>query len=186
MLQKWLQSIKKKLEGEVVSWSFFLLPFALITILLHHPTINKKSDSATAPSWNGNEDDDLEWLPCTKIELTFQGATPCINLKPQSKDIKALIRCAADLGEIYIFLGPLEDDDIQVDDVPSMHTPFSITGLHCIAFKALVAAAQQLRLDEEKDVVDRLYNRSENFYVKPLCTHVCFIALKVILLTYFI
>ena len=27
MLQKWLQSIKKKLEGEVVSWSFFLLSF---------------------------------------------------------------------------------------------------------------------------------------------------------------
>ena len=141
---------------------------------------------ATAPSENRDEDDDSEWLPHTKIELTFQGATPRVNLKPQSKDIKALIRRAVDLGEIYIFLGPPEDDDIQVDDAPSMHTPFSVTGLHRIAFQALVAAAQQLGLDEEKDVVDRLYNGSENFYVKPLRTHVCFVALKVMLLTYFI
>jgi len=153
---------------------------------LQRPTINKKSDSATAPSENGDEDDDSEWLPRTKIELTFQGATPRVNLKPQSKDIKALIRRAVDLGEIYIFLGPPEDDDIQVDDAPSMHTPFSVTGLHRIAFQALVAAAQQLGLDEEKDVVDRLYNGSENFYVKPLRTHVRFVPSKVILLTYFI
>ena len=138
------------------------------------------------PSENRDEDDDFEWLPQTKIELTYQGATPRVNLKPQSKDIKALIRCAVDLGEIYIFLGPPEDDDIQVDDTPSMHTPFSVSGLHRIAFQALVAAAQQLGLDKEKDVVDRLYNGSENFYVKPLRTHVCFIALKVMLLTYFI
>ena len=138
------------------------------------------------PSENRDEDDDFEWLPHTKIELTYQGATPCVNLKPQSKDIKALIRRAVDLGEIYIFLGPPEDDDIQVDDMPSMHTPFSVSGLHRIAFQALVAAAQQLGLDEEKDVVDRLYNGSENLYVKPLCTHVCFVALKVMLLTYFI
>jgi hypothetical protein len=141
---------------------------------------------ATAPSENRDEDDDFEWLPHTKIELTYQGATPRVNLKPQSKDIKALIRRAVDLGEIYIFLGPPEDDDIQVDDTPSMHTPFSVSGLHRIAFQALVAAAQQLGLDEEKDVVDRLYNGSENLYVKPLRTHVCFIALKVMLLTYFI
>ena len=138
------------------------------------------------PSENCDEDDDFEWLPHTKIELTYQGATPRVNLKPQSKDIKALIRRAVDLGEIYIFLGHLEDDNIQVDDTPSMHTPFSISGLHHIAFQALVAAAQQLGLDEEKDIVDRLYNRSENLYVKPLRTHVCFVALKVMLLTYFI
>jgi len=143
---------------------------------------------ATAPSENRDEDDDFEWLPHTKIELTYQGATPRVNLKPQSKDIKALIRRAVDLGEIYIFLGPPEDNNIQVDDTPSMHTPFSVSGLHRIAFQALVAAAQQpeLGLDEEKDVIDRLYNGSENFYVKPLCTHVCFVALKVMLLTYFI
>ena len=59
-----------------------------------------------------------------------------------------------------------------------MHTPFSIMGLHRIAFHALVSAAQQLGLDEEKDIVDRLYNGSENFYVKPLRTHICFIALR--------
>ena len=139
-----------------------------------------------APSENRDEDDDFKWLPHTKIELTYQGATPRVNLKPQSKDIKALICRAVDLGEIYIFLGPPEDDDIQVDDTPSMHTPFSVSGLHRIAFQALVAAAQQLGLDEEKDVVDRLYNGSENLYVKPLRTHVCFVALKVMLLTYFI
>ena len=141
---------------------------------------------ATAPSENRDEDDDFEWLLHTKIELTYQGAPPHINLKPQSKDIKALIRCAVNLGKIYIFLGPLEDDNIQVDDMPSMHTPFSVSGLHRIAFQALVAAAQQLGLDEEKDVIDRLYNGSENLYVKPLHTHVCFVALKVMLLTYFI
>jgi len=139
-----------------------------------------------ASSENCDEDDDSEWLPHTKIELTFQGATPHINLKPQSKDIKALIRHAVDLGEIYIFLGPPEDNNIEVDDAPSMHTPFSITGLHRIVFQALVAAAQQLELDEEKDIIDRLYNGSENLYVKPLCTHVRFVALKVMLLTYFI
>ena len=113
-------------------------------------TINKKSDSATAPSENGDKDDDSEWLLHTKIELTFQGATPRINLKPQSKDVKALIHRAVDLGEIYIFLGPPEDDDIKVDDAPSMHTPFSITGLHRIAFQALVAAAQQLGLEKKR------------------------------------
>jgi hypothetical protein len=136
-----------------------------------------------APSEDHDEDSDSEWLPRTKIELTFQGATPRVNLKPQSKDIKALIRRAVNLGEIYIFLGPPEDNEIQLDNTPSMHTPFSITGLHNIAFQALVAAAQQLGLTEERDVVDRLYNGSEDLYVKPLRTHVCLIALKVMLLT---
>jgi hypothetical protein len=124
---------------------------------------------------------------CTrKLNSYIKVPPPASISNPQSKDIKAFICCAVNLGGIYIFLGPPEDNNIQVDDMPSMHMPFSISGLYRIAFQALVAAAQQLGLDEEKDIVDRLYNGFENLYVKLLRAHVCFVALKVMLLTYFI
>src|ERR1700678_564967 len=111
--------------------------------------------------------------------------SPRVNLKPQSKDIQALIHRAINLGKIYIFVGTPEDNSIQLNDAPNMNTPFSITGLHHIAFQALIAAAQQLGLDKDRDVVDRLLNGSAAFYVKPLRTHVCSFLPALILPTYY-
>ena len=89
-----------------------------------------------------DSDDEGEWLPCTAIKLS--GTTPHVNIKPQSKYIQALIYRAVDLGDQYIFLGPPENDGITISDVPNMTTPFSMTGLHSIAFLGLLNAAQQL------------------------------------------
>jgi hypothetical protein len=118
-----------------------------------------------------DSDDEGEWLLRTAIKLS--GTTPRVNIKPQSKYIQALIHRAVDLGERYIFLGPPEDDEITISDVPNMTTPFSVTGLHSIAFSGLLSAAQQLGYTDEGDVYDRLKNGSEESYVKPLRYHVC-------------
>jgi hypothetical protein len=117
-----------------------------------------------------DSDDEGEWLLRTAIKLS--GTTPRVNIKPQSKYIQALIHRAVDLGERYIFLGPPEDDEITISDVPNMTTPFSVTGLHSIAFSGLLSAAQQLGYTDEGDVYDRLKNGSEESYVKPLRYHV--------------
>ena len=117
-----------------------------------------------------DSDNEGDWLPRTAIKLS--GTTPCINIKPQYKYIQALIHRAVDLGERYIFLGPPEDDAIAIGDVPNMTTPFSVTGLHSIAFSGLLNAAQQLGYTEEGDIYDRLNNGSEESYVKPLRYHV--------------
>lgn len=118
-----------------------------------------------------HEDGDKErdWLPRTEIILS--GSTR-VNIKPQSKYIQALIHRAVDLGERYIFLGPPGDDEIAISDIPNMTTPFSVTGLHSIAFSALLSAAQQLGYTDEDDIYDRLKNGSEESYVKPLRYHV--------------
>ena len=81
------------------------------------------------------DDDEKNWLPHTEIKLS--GSTVHVNIKPQSKYIQALIHCAVNLGEQYIFLGPPEDDEITIGDVPHMTTPFSMRGLHSIVFSAL-------------------------------------------------
>jgi hypothetical protein len=117
-----------------------------------------------------DSDDEGEWLPRTAIKLS--GTTLHVNIKPQSKYIQALIHRAVDLGERYIFLGPPEDDEITISDVPNMTTPFSVTGLRSIAFSGLLSAAQQLGYTDEGDVYDRLKNGSEESYVKPLRYHV--------------
>jgi hypothetical protein len=90
----------------------------------------------------------------------------------QSKYIQALIHRAVNLGKRYIFLGPPEDDEMMIDDVPNMATPFSVTGLHSIAFLALLSAAEQLGYTDGNDVYDRLKNGSEELYIKPLRNHV--------------
>jgi hypothetical protein len=117
-----------------------------------------------------DSDQERDWLKRTEIILS--GSTPRVNIKPQSKYIQALIYCAVDLGERYIFLGPPEDEEITTDDVGNMTTPFSVTGLHSIAFSALLSAAQQLVYTDENDVYDRLTNGSEELYIKPLRYHV--------------
>ena len=117
------------------------------------------------------DDDEKNWLLCTEIKLL--GSTVRVNIKPQSKYIQALIHHAVDLGERYIFLGPLEDDEIAISDVPHMTTPFSVTGLHSIAFSVLLSAAQQLGYTDEDDIYDCLKNGSEESYVKPLRYHIC-------------
>lgn len=123
------------------------------------------------------------WLPCTKIILK----SGRINIKAQSKYIQTLLRLAIDLGERYIFLGPpLGDDSITVNGASNMTTPFSVTGLHSIAFMALVSAAEQLMYIDKGDVYDRLQHGSEQ-YVKPLRTHVsdvCFVQLSCLLSSY--
>ena len=53
-----------------------------------------------------------------------------------------------------------------------MTTPFSMTGLHSIAFSGLLNAAQQIGYTDEGDVYDHLKNGSEESYVKPLHYHV--------------
>ena len=116
-----------------------------------------------------DSDDEGEWLLHTAIKLS--GTTLHINIKPQSKYIQALIHCAIDLGERYIFLGPPENDGIIISDVPNMTTPFSMTGLHSIAFLGLLNTAQQLGYTDEGDVYDCLKNESEESYVKPLHYH---------------
>jgi hypothetical protein len=124
------------------------------------------------------------WLPCTKIVLK----SGRINIKAQSKYIQTLLRLAIDLGERYIFLGPPVDEEITVNEASNMTTPFSVTGLHSIAFIALVSAAQQLMYVDEGDVHDRLQQGSE-LYVKPLRTHVsdvCFFQLSWVCYSYFI
>jgi hypothetical protein len=107
------------------------------------------------------------WLPCTKINLK----NGRINIKAQSNYIQVLLRLAIDLGERYIFLGPPGDDATTVNEASNMTTPFSVMGLHSIAFIALVSAAEQLSYVDEGDVYDRLQQGSES-YVKPLRTHV--------------
>jgi hypothetical protein len=122
------------------------------------------------------------WLPSTKIKLK----SGRINIKAQSRYIQALLRLAINLGERYIFLGPPGDDAITIDEASNMTTPFSVTGLHSIAFMALVSAAQQLKYVDEGDVYDRLQQGSE-LYVKPLRTHVsdvCFFQLSLTCLCY--
>ena len=129
-------------------------------------------DSNISKSEREDPDDDKKnWLPHTEIKLS--GSTACVNIKPQSKYIQALIHRAVNLGEQYIFLGPLEDDEITISDVPHMTTPFSMTGLHSIVFSALLSAAQQLGYTDEDDIYDRLKNGSEESYVKPLHYHIC-------------
>jgi hypothetical protein len=118
-------------------------------------------------SESDSESEKIVWLSCTKIVLK----SGRINIKAQSKYIQALLRLAIDLGERYIFLGPPGDDAITVNEASNMTTPFSVTGLHSIAFTALVSAAQQLTYVDEGDVYDRLQKGSE-LYVKPLRTHV--------------
>lgn len=169
-------------------WSFFVCLILLLFInsLCKRPTITSKSTSAKQSKAKVNPDDDDLWLPRTKVHISYQGSTPRVNIKPQSKFIQALIRRAVDLGEIYIFLGTPEDDDLALDDIPKMCTPFSTMGLHAIAFLALIAAAKQLGYDEDDgDVVDRLQNGSEEFYVKPLRTHVCGLFLQATVLIFF-
>ena len=127
-------------------------------------------DSESEPE-DSDSERDSKWLPRTAIKLS--GTTPRVNIKPQSKYIQALIHRAVDLGERYIFLGPPEDDEIAIGDVPNMTTPFSVTGLHSIAFSGLLSAAQQLGYTDDSDIYDRLKNGSEESYVKPLRYHVC-------------
>lgn len=54
-----------------------------------------------------------------------------------------------------------------------MTTPFSVTGLHSIAFSALLSAALQLGYTDEDDIYDRLKKGSEESYIKPLHYHIC-------------
>ena len=78
-------------------------------------------DTVVSESEGEDSDGDREWLPCTAIKLS--GTTLRINIKPQSKYIQTLIHRTVDLGEQYIFLGPLEDDEIAISDVSNMTTP---------------------------------------------------------------
>ena len=136
-----------------------------------------------------NEDnivDENYWLPRTEIKLSGNAR---VNIKPQSKYIQALIHRAVDLGERYVFLGPPEDDEIAIGDVPNMTTPFSVAGLHSIAFSALLSAAQQLGYTDDDDIYDRLQNGSEESYIKPLRYHVCdsiIFKLQITLMNHFI
>ena len=126
-------------------------------------------DTSESEREDHDGDKEREWLPRTEIILS--GSTR-VNIKPQSKYIQALIHRAVDLGERYIFLGPPEDDETAIGDVPNMTTPFSVTGLHSIAFSALLSAAQQLGYTDEDDIYDRLKDGSEESYIKPLHYHV--------------
>ena len=150
--------------------------------------LDSDKSSASAKSKTKSQiksDKEKVWLPQTDIELAFSGSTARVNLKPQSKHIQVLICRAVNLGERYIFLGPPGDDEIAIGEVPDMTTPFSVTGLHSIAFLALVAAAQQLDYTEDGDIYDRLWTGSEESYVKPLRSHVCGVMIVLMLLNYF-
>ena len=129
-----------------------------------------KVELGNAESEREDSDNGGNWLPRTEIILS--GSTR-VNIRPQSKYIQALIHRAVDLGERYIFLGPPEHDEIAIGDVSNMTTPFSVTGLHSIAFSALLSTAQQLGYTDEGDICDRLQNGSEESYIKPLRYHVC-------------
>jgi hypothetical protein len=128
-------------------------------------------DNDISGSEREDGDKERDWLPRT--EITILSGSTRVNIKPQSKHIQALIHRAVNLGERYIFLGPPEDDEIAIGDVPNMTTPFSVTGLHSIAFSALLSAAEQLGYTDEDDIYDRLNDGSEESYIKPLCYHVC-------------
>ncbi|KAF9477314.1 hypothetical protein BDN70DRAFT_115722 [Pholiota conissans] len=116
--------------------------------------------------------DDSNWLPRTRIHLTYQNSTPRVNIKDQSTIMQTVIRRAVDLGELYLVLGTPDSEKLTPDDASGMNTPFSVSGLHSIAITALIASAQEQGCDEEQDVVDRLSEGSERYYIKPLRTHV--------------
>ena len=99
-----------------------------------------------------------------------------MNIKDQSSIIQALLRRAVDLGEVYLVLGVPPNDEngsTTIDEAASMHTPFSIMGLHFYALTALLHAAEEFGYSEkEGDIGHRLQHGSEKEYVKPLRTHV--------------
>lgn len=133
------------------------------------------------PTESGSESDsktksNVAWLPHSNIILSDQSQTARVNMKDQSTAIRAVLRRAMDLGEVYIVLGVPTDKKagfLTADEAAAMHTPFSAIGMHFLALTALVHSAEEFGYAEEHgDIGHRLAEGSERRYIKPLRTHV--------------
>jgi hypothetical protein len=108
------------------------------------------------------------WLLRTEIVLTVSGSNIRLNLKSQSPEIKAVLRRAIDLADLYIVFGSPSDRLLTEEGVVKMKTPFTTSGLQYLVHLALIDAADELGYNEDKDIVDRLETGSLEEYVKPL------------------
>ena len=129
----------------------------------------KTSDVAQLES---NNEESSPWLLRSDLVLTMYGSSVRVNLKAQSAEIKAVIRRAIDIADLYIIFGAPAEKLLNEDTVLKIRTPFTASGLHYLVHLALIDAADELGYNKDRDIVERLEEGSLEHYVKPLRGHV--------------